>query len=210
MVRLVCFSDSHGHANLSIPDGDVLIFAGDYSAGRGSIQETLKFGQFIESLPHKHKIIVAGNHDFPIQKDVSVVKLFIPNAIYLQDNEVVIENIKFYGSPYSPEFGHWAFNLPRGKHLHDKWAQIPDDTNVLITHGPPHGILDEVSYSGDRVGCWDLLDRANKLANLKCHLFGHIHEQSNQIAKVRNRIFANVSICDDNYNVIHNPVVIDL
>ena len=94
------------------------------------------------------------------------------NAIYLEDSGVVIDGLKFWGSPWTPEFFDWAFNARRGLQLFDKWQKIPLDTDVLITHGPPAGILDlVVTRQGEaQVGCNDLLRRIHELKKLKQEL----------------------------------------
>ena len=133
-----------------------------------------------------------------------------PDIIYLQDQSVMIEDVKFYGSPYQPEFYNWAFNLPRGEKLKQKWGLIPKDTDVLITHGPPYGIGDFVPYrGGEFVGCKDLEETIITLPNLKAHIFGHIHCGYGHINK--NFIqYVNASICDESYNPIQKPILITI
>lgn len=172
-MKLVCISDTHNQHNLlSIPDGDVLIHAGD-ATNLGTFQEINKFNQWLGTLPHKHKLYAAGNHDRLFESDYHTAKSLITNAIYLQDDEIVIDGIKFYGSPHTPWFHNWAFNIQRGEDIRVKWDRIPDDTDVLITHGPPYGILDK--EGDEHLGCEELLTRVNQLAKLKAHVFGHIH-----------------------------------
>jgi Icc-related predicted phosphoesterase len=207
-MRLVCCSDIHGqYTGLNVPDGDVFIFAGDLSRGTGTIRELQVFNLFLDSLPHKHKIVIAGNHDRPLERDKKAGETFLSSAAYLEDKACIIDGIKFYGSPWQPWFYNWAFNLPRGKPLQDKWVKIPSDTNVLITHGPPAYIMDEVG--GQNQGCVDLLERVKQLPMLKVHCFGHIHPGFG-VVKKDGVVFANVSICDDGYNLIHQPTVIDI
>ena len=206
-MRIVCCSDIHGqYQNLSVPDGDVFVFAGDFSGGRGSLHDLQVFDAFLSSLPHKHKVVIAGNHDFIFERDKDA-KRYLTNVIYLEDSSCEIDGVKFYGSPYTPEFFNWAFNLRRGLPLELKWKQIPCDTNVLITHGPPYGILDEVWYQNQ--GCVELLGRIQQLSNLKLHCFGHIHPGFGQVKK-GNVLFVNAAVCDDGNNLIHQPIVIDL
>jgi len=87
---------------------------------------------------------------------------------------VIIEGVKFYGSPWQPRFFDWAFNLDRGEEIKKKWDLIPMDTDVLITHGPPYGILD-LTHEGEKVGCEELM-KAVLRVQPKIHIFGHIHE----------------------------------
>lgn len=205
-MRVVLLSDTHGHHDsIDIPDGDILIHAGDFSS-HGSIDEQELFDAFLGTLPHSHKIVVAGNHDWSLV-GVEYPELWFQHAIYLQDDSVVIGGMKFYGSPWQPEFFDWAFNLPRGEALRERWDKIPDDTDVLITHGPPYGVMDQVE-SGERVGCSDLLD-ATARCKPKLHIFGHIHEQYGVVQKEGTK-YVNASICDVRYRPSRQCIVIDL
>ena len=175
MPTLVLASDTHGrHRDLIVPDGDVFIHAGDITRFGGEIDDLIDFNEYIATLPHPHKIVIAGNHDFCFERDNDRSRSILTNATYLEDDGLSIDGVTYYGSPWQPVFLDWAFNLERGSALREKWAMVPEDTDVLITHGPPQGILDEVS-GGERVGCADLLERVRKV-NPKVHVFGHIHE----------------------------------
>ena len=97
----------------------------------------------------------------------------------MENSAIEIEGIKFYGSPVSPWFYNWAFNVHRGAEIKKYWEQIPSDTNFLITHGPAHNILDTVNNfynNSQNVGCADLKNQLFKLKDLKIFQFGHIHE----------------------------------
>jgi len=139
----------------------------------------------------------------------------IDNATYLQDEEVVIDGIKFYGSPWQPEFMNWAFNLPRGEKLAEVWSHIPDDTDVLITHCPPYGKLDLVinEYSdenGEMVGCKDLAERIMSLKKLKLHVFGHIHCSHGECFDQNSVHYVNASICTEEYLADNRPIIVDI
>ncbi|MBS3954998.1 MAG: metallophosphatase domain-containing protein [Methylomicrobium sp.] len=207
-MRIVCLSDTHGMTDrIEIPDGDVLVAAGDICLA-GYDSELKLFDEFMLSLPHKTKFLVAGNHDWPIADGVSFYfKRLIKNVIYLEDRGVEIDGVKFWGSPWQPEFFNWAFNLPRGLPLAQMWSRIPDDTDVLITHTPPYGILDQI-YSGEAVGCEDLLHALERIQP-KLHIFGHIHEGYGVMER-KGTIFVNASICDAGYEPVNAPIVIDL
>lgn len=147
-MRLVCISDTHNtHKTLNIPRGDILIHAGD-ATGQGTSLEVNRFLAWFSTRPHRHKILVAGNHDWLFQHDPDGAAQLLranPGITYLQDSGVEIEGVKFWGSPWQPWFCDWAFNLPRnGPALRQVWNKIPLDTEVLITHGPPRGMLDQV------------------------------------------------------------------
>lgn len=174
MLTLVAMADTHGfHDDLIVPEGDILIHAGDLTR-RGSLKELAEVNRFLAGLPHRHKLVVAGNHDWCFQERPAEARAVLTAATYLEDEAVIIEGVKFYGSPWQPWFYDWAFNLPRGPELARRWAQIPEDTDILITHGPPLGFGDRVN-GGERVGCEDLLRRVRQIRP-KLHLFGHIHE----------------------------------
>lgn len=174
-MRLVLVSDTHGfHGEISIPEGDVLVHAGDFSYWDGGLEELREFNAFLGDLPHPHKILVAGNHDWCFERQEREARAAVTNARYLQDEGAAIDGIRFYGSPWQPEFLNWAFNLPRGDALTQKWARIPPDTDVLITHGPPFGIGD-LARGSVHVGCEDLLARV-RVVKPRLHVFGHIHE----------------------------------
>jgi len=213
-MKLVCISDTHGLQSKTyhtIPDSDILIHAGDLT-NVGAKQDVLAFHSFIEKLPHKHKIIIAGNHDWCFannKKDKAPNWLTQnkDNIHYLLDEEIIIDGIKFYGSPWQPYFFNWAFNLKRGKPLKEVWSKIPENTDVLITHGPPYKILDETA-GGDYTGCVDLLERI-EIIKPKVHVFGHIHEAYGTKLK-KNITFVNASICNFNYRPINKPIVVNI
>jgi Icc-related predicted phosphoesterase len=174
VLTIVCISDTHGrHDRVPVPDGDVLVHAGDLT-GHGLLDEVSRFDDWLAGLPHRHKVVVCGNHDWCFQRTPDEARRRLRHAVYLQDEGVVVEGLRFYGSPWQPWFLDWAFNLPRGAELAAKWALIPDDTDVLVTHGPPAGVLD-LTKRGDRPGCADLLDRV-RVVRPGLHVFGHIHE----------------------------------
>ena len=208
-MKLVVISDTHNmHDHKNIPDGDVLIHAGDIT-GRGQLSMLEDFMVWMDFLPHKHKIVIAGNHDFCFQNNNDIKARWLVNkyATYLEDSSVVIDGIKFYGAPWQPEFNNWAFNLPRGEALREKWALIEDDTNVLITHGPPQGILDWCP--GGSVGCTELLQRTTELKHLKYHFFGHIHEGYG-VEKHGDLTYANASICNRSYKPFNEPLEFEI
>lgn len=223
MTRIVCLSDTHNQLDkVSVPDGDVLIHAGD-ATNLGRLEELSSFHAQMASLPHKHKILIAGNHDWLYATQSSLARSLVRAGVtYLQDSGVVLDpdghlypwdpekkmgGLKFWGAPWQPEFCNWAFNLSRmDGSLAEKWALIPEDTDVLVTHGPPKGILDLV-YDR-RVGCADLLDRVLKVKP-KLHVFGHIHYSRGE-QFFEGTHFVNAAICDETYSPVNAPVIVDL
>jgi 3',5'-cyclic AMP phosphodiesterase CpdA len=175
-VRIVAVSDTHTfEEDLGpLPDGDVFVHAGDMLR-QGTVDELAGVAAWIRALPHRHKVIVAGNHDGVFQENRAAAVSLLGDAVtYLEDSSAIIDGVRFYGSPWQPEYNDWAFNLPRGAALAAKWAVIPSNIDVLITHGPPEGIGDRSSVGG-RHGDSDLLAAVIR-ARPRLHLFGHIHE----------------------------------
>ena len=157
-MRLVLISDTHNlHPHLDLPGGDVLIHAGDISVNGGAL-EIGEFGQWFSAQRHKHKIVIAGNHDFLFEDRAGQRRgPYSADCVYLQDDAVEIDGLRFYGSPYTPRFfdgpsTRTAARSPRAL------VDIPAGTDVLITHGPPFGILD-LTYEGEHPGCWICLTR---------------------------------------------------
>lgn len=206
-MRLVCISDTHSmHRQVTVPDGDVLIHAGD-CLGVGTLEELEDLDNWFSEQPHRHKILIAGNHDWCLQDEPAEAEALLRNAIYLRDSGTEIEGLKFWGSPWTPIFFDWAFNLERGPAIAERWAQIPSDTDILITHGPPAGVLDQVNDSL-AVGCGDLAWELERLA-VKLHVFGHIHEGYGQ-QTLQDRLYINASTCTGQYKPMNPPVVVDI
>ena len=207
-MKIVAVSDTHTfEKDIVIPDGDVLIHAGDATIA-GTYDEVKTFANWLHSQPHKHKIFVAGNHDWLFQREPSIARsLFVGVAHYLQDSSVEIEGVKFYGSPWQPEFCNWAFNLPRGLPLAKKWDLIPRDTDVLITHGPPYSVLDQSHPKGEELGCGELLN-AVVWVRPQVHVFGHIH--GGYGTHKDGTLFVNASICDEAYHPVNAPIVFEV
>lgn len=206
-MKFVCISDTHcKHDHIEVPEGDVLIHAGD-STGRGSFDDLKNFGEFLSRMSHRYKVVISGNHDFCFQTDRSASKAVLGEAIYLQDSGIEIEGLKIYGSPWQPWFFDWAFNLQRGPEIKKVWDKIPENTDILITHGPPMGILDK-TRGGDHAGCEELL-KAIKRINPSYHIFGHIHEGYGVYERGATT-FINASTCDVGYQPINPPIVFDI
>ena len=215
MPRIVCISDTHNcNEEIVVPDGDLLIHSGD-AVTSGTLLEIERFFRWFEQLPHKQKVLIAGNHDWAYQLQPEMVRTLIPDSIiYLQDSSIEIGGLKIYGSPWQPRFFDWAFNLNRGPEMAEKWAMIPEDIDVLITHGPPNGILDLVPRKGwdENTGCEELRNRVEQIAafgRLKLHVFGHIH-CGYGVHEEFGMKFVNASTCDEQYNPTNPPIVIDL
>lgn len=212
-MKIVSISDTHereNYYNIVVPEGDVLVHAGDITMG-GSLKALNQFANWIKKHEHKHKIVISGNHDWCFQNqhhDIAVEILENAGIVYLQDSGIEIDGINFWGSPWQPWFHDWAFNLRRGREIAEKWKMIPNNCNVLVTHGPPYGILDSAGL-GEHVGCEALEKRIRQLDKLKVHIFGHIHEQHGVVHE-HGIIFANASTCTRRYEPNNPPIVIEI
>jgi Icc-related predicted phosphoesterase len=210
-MKIWHISDTHTyHGLLKVPEGiDMVIHSGDATNPRdpyASEQEMLNFISWFGSLPIKHKVFVAGNHDLCIERNLVTKIDFMKNGIvYLENDYAEVEGIKIWGSPFTPTFGQgWAFNKKRSA-LHDVWKHIPDDVDIVVTHGPPKGILDLayhqlncIEFCGD-----EALRKRMYLLNPKLCLFGHIHNNEDIInagtmkLSIGNTIYSNGSVVTD-------------
>lgn len=213
MTRIVCISDTHNrHEQITVPDGDILVHAGD-ATGLGEMREFVPFLNWLDGQPHAHKVLIAGNHDWCFERwPVMMMQLLRErrSITYLQDEETVLAGLRFWGSPWQPEFGSWAFGLPRdGLELERRWARIPSGLDVLVTHGPAHGMLDRVGASADtRAGCKRLRDAIDRAAP-RLHVCGHIHQGR---GKGTNGVTesVNAAICTGGYESTNAPIVVDV
>jgi Icc-related predicted phosphoesterase len=200
-----------------LPEGELLILAGDVFSNRSSVPERDAYFQLNElreldeycgTLAYSRVLLIAGNHDWLFEMD-KLAGRNLRHITYLEDSGVEIDGVKFYGSPHQPWFHSWAFNLPRnGKELRHYWGLIPDDTDVLITHGPPWGILDRPFGQQDHVGC-EVLRRRVEEIRPKVHAFGHIHGSYGQ-QQLGKTLFVNASLCSETYSPTNPPIVVDV
>jgi len=195
-------SDTHNqHRQLhNLPAADVIIHSGDISFA-GTSDEVLDFIEWFDSLNYQFKIFIAGNHDYVLEgKAPERIQRFLPkNCYYLYNSGVTINSVKFWGIPF--------FFSPDETNSDTKTNElIPDDTDILITHRPPYGILDQSNSS--RFGCSDLLQAATNIRPTY-HLFGHIHDASG-IEKHKQTTFANASVVDVNYRLLNDPILFEI
>jgi len=198
-MRLVVLSDTHGqHDKIkNMPEGDVLIHAGDFMNSGTDLREIISFNRWLGQQSFKHRVVCAGNHDKYFESDPETARELLTNADYLENSEITIEGIRFWGSPYSPEFFHWAFMYPRGTASDRYWDSIPEHLDVLITHTPPLGILDHTAPHMVHLGCAELLD-AVRSKKPKVHLFGHIHGGAGELKHEGIR-FVNAAYLNERY-----------
>ena len=199
-MRILHISDTHSkHLELPpLPDADVIIHSGDFTLA-GSENEAYDFISWFCGLPYLHKIFIAGNHDMCMYGVESIEGL--PNNVhYLCNGGIVINDVQFYGiSMFMEDILDGSFDNMIG--------DIPDSTNVLITHQTPYGFCDE--YNGRHCGDRVLREKIDSLSSLRCHLFGHQHE-ANSILFHDGITFSNAAVLDCHYNLIANPRIIEL
>ena len=213
---------------INYPEADILVIAGDILDFYGNIEqqeeEAETLSRFLQTLlaaqTYKHIVVVAGNHDFFFERQEEKARKLLdhPGIHYLCDEAKTIEGLKFYGSPWTPWFGGWAFNFPapdpgRGvyrarAHARKCWEAIPDDTEILVTHGPAYGMLD-ITAGGQAVGCPHLKDRVKELKELKLHVFGHIHA-SNGTKKIDGVHYINAAQCFSHNSLANKPWLVSI
>lgn len=213
-MKFVCISDTHqDHKNIKLPKGDIILHSGDFTKfGKDGDAEIFnEWGEELK-LEYKHLICIGGNHEKNIERiGKKRAKDLLYNWTYLEDEMITIEGINIYGCPWQPRFYDWAFNLPRkSDQLKQAWENIPEETNILLTHTPPHHMLD-LAQGQNHAGCELLADEINsgRLQNLKYHIFGHIHESYGM--SVKNGItFINAAMCNNFYKCVNKPFVFSL
>lgn len=214
MVHVVAISDTHNrHGEIDVPDGDVLIHAGDFTS-MGRPEEIESFAEWFNDQPHKYKIVVPGNHDLMFERNpllaVATIHQFCPDALVLMQVCVVLDGVRFYGDPYTLAFGRWAFQYD-AKAAPAHWASVHNSApivDVLITHGPPKGILDRCPNGS--VGCPALTQAVLKEIRPQHHVFGHIHESPGS-ATVMGVQFHNASMLDGRYDICdRKPIEFDV
>jgi Icc-related predicted phosphoesterase len=162
---------------------------------------------------YTHKVFIAGNHDWGFQINTEKVKEildFYSDITYIEDNEVLVGEklVSVYGSPWQPEFYNWAFNLPRnGYELKEKWGNIPNNTDILITHGPAYGYVDKVIGRPENLGCELLTDRIKEIKP-KIHVCGHIHTGYGYTFDGDTH-YINAAVLNESYNYHHKPLTIE-
>ena len=211
-MRVAVTSDTHGRQNWVMPPCDVFVHAGDIT-GRGSIEETSRFAARLRdemSSPQgpRHAIIVPGNHDqcfelFP----TPVRELFGKNVHVLLYQALVLDGVRFYGSPWTPPFMRWHFMADESR-LAVLYSGMPDTLDMLVTHGPPWGILDPGGQEL-HVGSTALAD-AVRTRQIAHHVFGHLHDAGGQTVQRGATTFHNVAACNEEYVLVNQPKIIEL
>lgn len=231
-MKIVAIADTHGrHEQIDLPDGDVLVHAGDFTR-QGAPEEVREFADWLGDQPHEHQVVVAGNHETCLEPDSELsdhdpeyrdeaIEILEDVAIYLENGSVMIDGVTFFGSPNTPTFEGWAFERDEDE-LEVIYEDIPQSTDVLVTHTPLYGVLDRVagSFETKRIGNL-LVNQTHKNVGSVAlhksveqiepavHLFGHIHPQYGTKETAGTR-FYNVALVDNNFEIKNDPVVIEL
>jgi len=227
-MRITVLSDTHTRHGLipmeDLPGGDLILHAGDIMNSGFNYTEISDFCTWFGSLnQYTDKVFIAGNHDRVFENHPEEIQEILNkflNIDYLQDEQLTLygdgpngdapeDNIRIYGSPWQPWFYDWAFNLPRnGIKLSGKWEAIPDNTDILITHGPAFGTLDTVTgRQYDNLGCELLAERIERLKP-KIHICGHIHSGYGYKFKDGTHFF-NAAVLDEQYEYTQKPMTFD-
>lgn len=209
MKTITFISDTHNkHKQIDLPGGDILIHSGDISSV-GYEHEVRAFLDWFEIQNYKYKIFIAGNHDFLFQLSPSIAQQLLDGrngVYYLENSEIEIEGIRFYGSPITPQFYNWAFMRSRGEDIRLEWDKIPNGVDVLITHGPAMNRLDTVIGIKDHLGCMDLYNKIQEIRP-KIHCSGHIHSGRGVVEK-DNICYINASVLNEQYRVEYDPITL--
>ncbi len=203
---IVMISDTHDlHRDIEVPYGDLLIHAGDFTMDSRSAAKLIDFNDWLGELPHRFRIVVPGNHDFVVA-DASRRPL-ISNATLLINQGVEVMGLKIWGSPVTPLFGE-AFGIASDRDRAELYSRIPADTDILVTHGPPYGILDEVPGSDYHAGCRQLLAAVRRIKPM-LHVFGHAHAGYGTL-NTRDTLFINAALPGRGFDLSNRPHVFRL
>lgn len=214
MIKIVAISDVHAKwQKLVIPECDILISCGDYSF-KGEKHLIRNFHEWLNKQDAGHIISLQGNHETWVEENFNEAKEIATKACpavhFIDEGLIELEGIKIWCSAITPFFHNWAWNRYRGEEIKQHWDRIPNDTDILVTHGPPYGILDETYYVDgslkEHCGCQDLLE-ATKRIKPALHFFGHIHFHGGNQKHINGVSYYNASICDEMYQPT-NPVTI--
>jgi predicted phosphohydrolase len=212
MLKITAVSDTHwtDHRlwDLKLPDGDVLIHAGD-ATFLGRKEEFLRFFIWFQAQPFDWKLFVPGNHDFMMQhgddKELKdLLDIHDPGVVILRDTLFHVNGISFLGLPYSLEYRDWAFGINPAGMEEVLLPHREEDVDVLISHGPPYGIGDK-NLEGEHLGLQPLTDFVRQ-QNVMFHVFGHIHEGYGIYPQVGNSVLINASICNRDYGMKNDPI----
>ena len=205
-LTIVLISDTHElHREVEVPPGDILIHAGDFTMNSKSAEKLLDFNEWLGELPHAYRVVIPGNHD-SIVEDASRRSL-ITNATLLINESVEIMGLKFWGSPTTPLLGE-AFGVVSDTARAKLYSRIPADTDILVTHGPPYGILDQTPGSNRHEGCQQLFAAVQRVKPM-LHVFGHIHGAYGT-ESTNDTLFVNAALPGRGFGMSNRPHVFRL
>ncbi len=219
MLRLTFISDTHDrHKQVTnkLPGGDFLFHSGDISMS-GSESEVRRFLKWFDSIPgYTHKVFIAGNHDWLFQRNLSKALKLVAEykyITYLQDQSFEAEGVKIYGLPWTPYFHNWAFNVWRNSDAMEKvWSFVPEDVDILLSHGPPFGKNDKVvspSRVSEPLGSEVHWLRVQQVMP-KINAYGHVHTGYGwSFDKGLNTHFINCSVVNEGYYVVNAPMHVE-
>ena len=223
MVKVTCISDTHlEHKRLTkklvnhSSSPSVFIHAGDFT-NFGNIEKIEEVFYWVSDLPYDHLLMICGNHEVKVSENDAMLKpLAASYGIQLIHNEVVeIEGFKFYGEPRSREFFNWGWSYNPGQEAEEVWAKLPEDIDVLVTHGPPHGCCDFIPTIDlhtlkpvGHQGCISLR-RAIEEKKPRYVVCGHIHEGYGT-SLINETTVINAAIMNKNYVPVNDPVTFEL
>ena len=214
-MQLLLISDTHGQTEALLPllrsekyaQAHCLIHCGDVTR-YGSRKGLKKFADHLSDFKDLHKIVIAGNHDFCFEKHPDESRHILSDAgiMYLEDEAIEVSGVTFYGIPWTPQFGNWAF-MDTPDNLAERWSHVPYGTDVLISHGPPRGILD-MTHFGERAGG---IEHRTVVSSIrpKLNVFGHIHETYGK-EHYMGVDYINACLVNFHYEMVNQPVLYDL
>jgi predicted phosphohydrolase len=211
-MKIICISDTHGkHGLIYLEQTDILLFAGDAMTCGYKLSELKDFLTWFSIQPANHKIMVAGNHDRWIEnnpKDFRELLKDYPDIIYLEDEFVVVDGLKIYGTPHTKVFYNWAFNRTEDQ-LTELFAKIPNDIHILVSHAPQRDVLDRL-MDNQRVGELPLQQKMWQLRKLKLHVFGHLHDSFGLVKPYNKYVSVNASQVDEEYRLKNFPIIVNI
>ena len=207
-MKITIISDTHmQHEKLGVLRGDVLIHCGDSGFGFDhSDADVDSLDDWFGRQEFDRILYVGGNHDFAIEKRARTGHQVFRNAAYLEDAPLQYRGINFYGAPWIPELEGWAFHRPAPE-IRERWELIPPETDILITHTPPHNILDR-NRRGKACGCPELRKRVLDLRP-RIHCFGHVHAGGGMLSLL-NTTYINASLVNSQYELERKPYEVDI
>lgn len=202
-----CIADLHGNYP-ALDGGDLLIVAGDLTA-TDDIREYFAFFHWISNQPYRKRVVIAGNHDMLAQQEDCLLRMANGDFEYLKDEGTDFDGLKIWGSPWTLTFeginSKCTAFTGREDELADKFMMIPHDTDILITHGPPFGVLDK-TRAGASVGCNYLKGALVYCFRPDLWVFGHIHESYGKETFREGTVCVNCSHVNEKYEPVNAPI----